>query len=69
VEGRVRQQSSIAIFPRPIAAIGIDSPAITNDQHYRPAHRAQSADRARPDKRFPMAAGLKMRYRLIHIAP
>ena len=69
VKGRARQQGGIAIFPRPIAAAGIDSPTITNDQHHWPAHRAQSADRARPDKRFPMAARLTMRYRLIHIAP
>src|SRR5205823_4523126 len=58
VKGGVRQQGGIAIFPGPIAAAGINSPTITNDQHHRSAHRAQSAGGARSDKRFPMAAGL-----------
>src|SRR6266567_4937408 len=31
VKGRARQQGSIAIVPSPIAAVGIDSPTITND--------------------------------------
>src|SRR6266700_167488 len=31
VKWRARQQGGIAIFPRPIAAAGIDSPTITND--------------------------------------
>src|SRR5207244_11707584 len=69
VKGRTRQQSGIAIFPRPIAAAGIDSPTVTNDQHYWPAHRAQSAGGARSDKRFPVAAGLTMRYGLVYLAP
>ena len=69
MKGSACQQRSVAIFGGVFATAGIDAPAVANDQHDRPTHRAQSADGPSSHKCFPAGAGLTMEPRIIHIAP
>jgi hypothetical protein len=52
MEWSARQKGSISIRQRASATARVNAPTVPNDQHDRPAHRAQSADSNGGNKRF-----------------